>query len=107
MRQRRLWIIAVLDESPESHSVLKTAVDEALLRHAPVLALTCSSASTRDKDGTARSGRRASLARYLKDAQEKDADIQVCVLPMPDSILNLLEQSYTHRPVGDRRLEPS
>jgi nucleotide-binding universal stress UspA family protein len=90
------WIIAVLDQSPESHSVLKTAVDEALLRHAPVLALTFSSASTRDNDDTERTGGlRATLARYLKDAQEKDADIQVCALPMSDSILNLLEQSHT------------
>jgi nucleotide-binding universal stress UspA family protein len=90
------WIIAMLDQSPESHSVLKTAVDEGLLRHAPVLALTFSSASTRDNDDTTRTGgRRATLARYLKDAQEKDADIQVCALPMSDSILNLLEQSHT------------
>jgi nucleotide-binding universal stress UspA family protein len=90
------WIIAVLDHSPESHLVLKTAVDEALLRHAPVLALTSSSASTRDSDSTVRTGGlRATLARYLKDAQEKDADIQVCALPMPDSILNVLEQSHT------------
>ena len=47
-------------------------------------------------DSTARTGGlRATLARYLTDAQEKNADIQVCALPMSDCILNLLEQSHT------------
>jgi nucleotide-binding universal stress UspA family protein len=90
------WIIAVLDESPESHTVLQTAIDEALLRDAPVMALTSWSTTNRDNDGTAhKGGLRATLARYLTDAQEDDADIQVCALPMPDSILNLFEQSHT------------
>jgi nucleotide-binding universal stress UspA family protein len=90
------WIIAVLDESPESHTVLQTAIDEALLRDAPVLALTSWSPTARDNDGTAgKGGLQATLARYLTDAEEDDADIQVCALPMPDSILNLFEQSHT------------
>lgn len=90
------WIIAVLDESPESHTVLQTAIDEALLRDAPVMALTSWSTTKRDDDSTARrGGLRATLARYLTDAQEDGADIQVCALPMPDSILNLFEQSHT------------
>jgi nucleotide-binding universal stress UspA family protein len=90
------WIIAVLDESPESHPVLQTAIDEALLRHSPVLALTSCSPTTRDNDSTARTGGlQATLARYLTDAEEAEADIQVCALPMSDSILSLFEQSHT------------
>ena len=90
------WIIAVLDESPESHTVVQTAVEEALLRDAPVLALTPGSTTTRDNDSTARKGGlKATLARYLTGAEEGKADIQVCALPMPDSILNLFKQSHT------------
>ena len=58
-------------------------------------------------DSTARTGGlRATLARYLTDAQEKNADIQVCALPMSDCILNLLEQSHTIDQLVDRWLEP-
>ena len=90
------WIIAVLDESPESHTVVQTAVEEALLRDAPVLALTPGSTTTRDTDSVARKGGlKATLARYLTGAEEGKADIQVCALPMPDSILNPFEQSHT------------
>jgi nucleotide-binding universal stress UspA family protein len=90
------WIIAVLDESSESHTVVQTAVEEALLRDAPVLALTPGSTTTRDNDRTApKRGLKATLARYLTDAKEGNADIKVCALPMPDSILNLFEQSHT------------
>jgi nucleotide-binding universal stress UspA family protein len=90
------WIIAVLDESPESHTVVQTAVEEALLRDAPVLALTPGSTTTRDNESTARKGElKATLARYLTGAKGGNADIQVCALPMPDSILNLFEQSHT------------
>ena len=60
------------------------------------MALTSWSTTKRDNDRTApKGGLWATLARYLTDAQEDDADIQVCALPMPDSILNLFEQSHT------------
>jgi universal stress protein family protein len=45
-----LWIIAALDESPSSHAVLETAMDEARLRKAAVLALTRWPTTTRDAD---------------------------------------------------------
>lgn len=34
------WVVAVVDESPESHDVLDLAVTEALMRHAPLRVLT-------------------------------------------------------------------
>ena len=90
------WIIAVVDESSESHTVVQTAIEEALLRDAPVLALTSGSTTTRENASTARKGGlKATLARYLTGAEDGDADIQVCALPMPDSILNLFKQSHT------------
>ena len=85
------WILAVLDEAPGSHLVLQTALDEATLRHAPVLALTSWSTTGRQKHKSA-AGLRKSLHRYL-DGADDNADIQVCAIPMPDHILNVLKQS--------------
>ena len=86
------WIIAVLDETPESHMVLHSALDEATLRRAPVLALTSWSTTGRQKRRTASAtGLRKTLDRYLERAD--GADIQVCALPMPDHIFNVLKQS--------------
>ena len=100
------WIIAVLDESPESHTVVQTAVQEALLRDAPVLALTPGSTTTRDNASTARKGElKATLARYLTGAKEGNADIQVCALPMPTASSTCSSKPH-HRPVGGRWLEP-
>jgi nucleotide-binding universal stress UspA family protein len=88
------WIVAALDESPASHAVLQTAMDEAGLREAPVLALT----SRRPTDGTAseskdEEGLRAKLDRYLDELHDDAADVQVCVLAMPDHISDVLAQS--------------
>lgn len=89
-----LWVIAALDESLASHAVLQTAMDEALLRNAPVLALTPWGTgpddASEDDGGTAL---RAKLRRYLNEAQDDNADVQMCALPSPDNMSNLLEQS--------------
>jgi nucleotide-binding universal stress UspA family protein len=91
-----LWVIAALDESLASHAVLQTALDEALLRKAPVLALTSWGTEAGDAGGDdGDAGLRAKLGRYLDEAQDDDADVQVCGLPMPDNMSNLLEQSAT------------
>lgn len=89
------WIVAVLDESEASHAVLQTALDEAVLREAPVLALTNWPAHHAgvSESSTKAGGIRAKMERYLEDAQENPADVQVCVLPMPHDLMNLLEQS--------------
>jgi nucleotide-binding universal stress UspA family protein len=89
------WIVAVLDDSEASHAVLQTALDEAVLREAPVLALTTWPANRAggSESGTNAAGIRAKMDRYLADARENPADVQVCVLPMPHDLTNLLEQS--------------
>jgi nucleotide-binding universal stress UspA family protein len=83
------WIVAVLTESPDAHAVLHTAMDEAQLRHASILALTPWGRRS-EPDG---SDVRAKLDRYLADADDDDADFQICALPRPDNMLNLLAQS--------------
>lgn len=91
-----LWVIAVLDESLASHAVLQRALDEALLRKAPVLALTpwgTEADEAGGDDGDA--GLRARLRRYLDEAQDDNADVQVCALPKPETMSNLLQQSAT------------
>jgi nucleotide-binding universal stress UspA family protein len=85
------WIVAVLDGAPGAPAILQTAMEEAQLRDAPVLVLTPWSTTTRssaeDEDGL-----RARLDRY-RDESEPDADVQICAIPMPDHVLNLLNQS--------------
>ena len=91
-----LWVIAALDESLASHAVLQTALDEAVLRKAPVLALTPWGTGPRDgSEDDSDVGLRAKLRRYLDDAEDDNADVQVCALPKPDTMSNLLEQSAT------------
>ena len=87
------WVIVVLDESPESHMVLQTAVNEAMLRKAAVLALTSWSTTVRHEPRPEAKDLRATLDRYLNDADRDDADILVRALPMPEHIFNVLEQS--------------
>jgi nucleotide-binding universal stress UspA family protein len=89
------WIVALLDESAASHVVLQTALDEAVLRAAPVLALTTWSTN---ESGEARAAAhaddiRAKMDRYLKDSQSHQTDLEVCALPMPDDLVHMLEQS--------------
>jgi nucleotide-binding universal stress UspA family protein len=84
------WIIAVLDESPESRQVLQTALDEATLRKSPVLALT-SSSTPRRRQRKGAASLRETLDRYLDEAD--DADIKICVLPAPEHMFNFLKQS--------------
>jgi nucleotide-binding universal stress UspA family protein len=85
------WVIAVLDESLQSHTVLQTAINEALLRTAPILALTSWSTTERRDPGPADHDIRATLDRYLDESD--DADVRICAIPMPDHIFTVLEQS--------------
>ena len=90
------WVIAALDEFRASHAVLQTAMDEALLRKASLLALTAwesepGEASEDDGD----TDLLAKLHRYLDEAEDDDADVKVGALPMPDVFSNVLEQSAT------------
>lgn len=83
------WIVAVLTESPDAHAVLHTAMEEAQLRHASILALTPWGRRSEYDGGDVR----AKLDRYLEESDSDDADIQICALPRPDNMLNLLAQS--------------
>ena len=88
------WVVAVLDESAQSNTVLQTALDEASFREAPVLALTTWSTSTSHHGAAPESGDiRAEMDRYLEESQGGSADVQVCALPMPKNLTTLLEQS--------------
>jgi nucleotide-binding universal stress UspA family protein len=89
------WIVAVLDESPESHAVLQTAFDEGVLRQAPVLALTSWSTTLPQPSDSARPAGhlRAKLDRYLDESRDDRADVQICALPIGGDLTNLLEQS--------------
>ncbi len=85
------WVVAALETTTGSHAVLDTAFAEAILRRAPVLALTPWSTSGESKVEHHESIR-AKLERYLLDA-DSDVDIQMSTLPMSDHITNLIEQS--------------
>lgn len=88
------WIIAALDESPGSHAVLQTALHEAQLRQGSVLALTPWPTVTVDAGPPGdEPGLVMKLKRYLNDAQDDNADVEVCTLPMPTDMSNLLAQS--------------
>ena len=84
-----LW---AADEAAASHAVLQTALDEAALRDAPVLALTTWSTTHVLETGAA-SDIRSSMDRYLSDSHDDPADLQVCALPLPDDLATMLEQS--------------
>lgn len=89
------WVAVVLDESAESHLVLRSALDEAALREAPVLALTSWSTSSRPTtaDGMPATDVRAELDRCLRDTQNNTAAVRVCALSMPNLVATILEQS--------------
>lgn len=88
-----LWIVAAVDESPGGSAVLQTAINEATLRKAPVLALTrWRSAVTTEPDD--KRDVRTRLAQYLAEARDDDdADVQIHALPISDHIGGVLAQS--------------
>jgi nucleotide-binding universal stress UspA family protein len=86
------WVLAALETTTGSHAVLETAFDEAILRKAPILALT--PWPTTDNAGSEHhESVRAKLDRYLAEGDDDEVDVQVSTLPISDHIANLLEQS--------------
>jgi nucleotide-binding universal stress UspA family protein len=76
------------------NAALQTAMDEALLRNAPVLALTPLTAGADGaSEGDGGGAVREKLHDYLQEAQDDNAAVQMCALPSPDDMSNLLEQS--------------
>lgn len=82
------WIVAVLDDRPHPQGILQTAIEEANLRDASILALTPWPAESTRSENI-----RAKLQAYLSDPDRDDAEVQVCVLPRPDDVTKLLAQS--------------
>lgn len=86
------WILAVLDESESSPQVLRAALEESLVRHAPIMALTTWSTSTplpvRPPDDA--HGIREELDRCLRDRRDDQAGLRMCALPMPVDLLATL-----------------
>jgi nucleotide-binding universal stress UspA family protein len=85
------WVVAALETATGSHAVLDTAFVEAVLRKAPVLALTPWSAAGSPK-AVLHESIREKLDHYLADADD-DVEVQMSTLPMADHIANLIEQS--------------
>lgn len=84
------WVLAALETTTGSHAVMETAFKEAILRSAPILALTPWPASDNAQVEHHESVR-AKLDQYR--AQADNVDIQISTLPISHHISNLLEQS--------------
>lgn len=82
------WIVAALDDASGSSLVLQTALKEAELREAPVLALTRWATASEDEADL-----RRHLTHYLAEDGDDNASIQMCALPVSDHISNVLSQS--------------
>jgi hypothetical protein len=84
-------VVAALETATGSHAVLDTAFVEAVLRKAPVLALTPWPTAGNPKADLHESIREK-LDRYLAEADD-DVEVQMSTLPISDHISNLIEQS--------------
>ncbi|MGH3640254.1 MAG: universal stress protein [Mycobacterium sp.] len=89
------WIVAILDESPDSHGVLETAVVEALRHEAPIFALTSWSTTMASAKGERISDKalRANVEGRLERARRDPTAVQMCALPMPHHLLHVLKQA--------------
>lgn len=85
-------IVAMLDDSTASHAVLETAVGEALLRHASVLALTPWSMERHDLDGTETGSVRAELKQLLDGNDPDGSDVLISTTLPPADLLETLVQ---------------
>lgn len=85
------WVLAALETATGSHAVLEAALNEAILREAPVLALTPWPTTDTPKTEHHESVR-AKVDRYLAET-DNDVNVQISTLPIADHISNLLEQS--------------
>lgn len=81
------WIVAVLGTEGEPQGIMNRALEEALLRHAEILALTPWGAESAQTESI--------RTEFIANLDERDpgADITLCVLPRPDDIAHLLAQS--------------
>jgi len=88
-----LWIVGV-GQSPGSDAVLRTALDEARLREAPLLTFTTSATgaenTTSDADDQ---DLHTELAQRLANAGQEDGGVEICDISMPTSLLDFLAPS--------------
>lgn len=91
-RMPKRWITVILDESPGSAEAMQAAIAEAMLREAPLLALT-SWSSTDFGPAVADGDLKSTLAQYLAASADDEADITACALQMPRDLLRLLNDS--------------
>lgn len=82
------WVLAVLDKRPHLRGILQTAIEEANLRDASVLALAPWPAESERAEDI-----RARLDAYRRATERDDVDIELCVLPRPDDVTEVLAQS--------------
>jgi nucleotide-binding universal stress UspA family protein len=87
------WVVAILDESAESRKVLSMALDEAIMRDAPMLALTTWSSMRPEEPAAKAPNLRSKLKQYMKEREDDSADVQLCVLPLPPDLTLMLEES--------------
>lgn len=88
------WIVAAVDESPDDGVVLKTAVDEALLREAPLRLIRCWKPGCGDSATTAEGDRRirAELDRRLTRWRRRYPDLQTEVVAVRGGISGYLAE---------------
>ena len=87
------WVVAQLDQTPDSAAVLQFAVEEARMRRAPLRVLGTWQADEHDPDSAAEPERmvRAQLDRRLEHWRTRYPDLDVAPVAVPGSGLSYLE----------------
>ena len=87
------WVVAELDQTPDSAAVLQFAVEEARMRRAPLRVLGTWQADEYDPDAAAEPERmvRAQLDRRLEQWRTRYPDLDVAPVAVPGSGLSYLE----------------
>ncbi|CAN5665019.1 universal stress protein [soil metagenome] len=86
------WVVAVLDESPVSAGVLRTAMDEARRRHSPLLVLT-SWPTHALVPGAGGTDFRAEIDRLLDESDQNATDVHVSAERLSPNLTQLLAQT--------------
>lgn len=87
-------VVAVLDDSPVSREVWRTALSAARRRHAPILALTCWPARTSRRHAAKHGlGLREEVDGHLEETRAGAVGVEVSVLPLPPDVTEFLRQT--------------
>lgn len=85
----RKWIMAILREHHGADAALSAAVDEARLRHVPILVMT-SWSTTSSTPAAGGDDVQSFVDRHLCTAEGSGDDIEICALPVPADIVPLI-----------------